>query len=137
MADPFLFASDKVPTSSAHPNSCGVPQGSVISPVLFLLMINDILHICPPSIHYYLYADDCAIWMSDHSPDDCMIHIQVVLNSIEACSSSTGLALFTSKSKAMFFSRHRNLPLTTLLTLSSSLLARREQKRTDVCAAVV
>ena len=110
-------------TSSAHPTSCGVPQGSVISPVLFLLMINDIIHPCPPSIHYSLYADDCAIWTSDHSPDVCLTRIQAVLNSIEAWSSHTGLALSPSKSKAMFFSRRRNLPLTTPLTLSSYPLA--------------
>jgi hypothetical protein len=48
-------------TSNIYPVRQGVPQGSAISPTLFLIMINDICKECQ-NISYSLFADDCAIW---------------------------------------------------------------------------
>lgn len=46
--------------SSSHPVENGTPQGSVCSPVLFDIMINDIFENVEGSIGRSLYADDGA-----------------------------------------------------------------------------
>ena len=45
----------------------GVRQGGVISPVLFLIYINDITQAIPPHVSNILHADDLAVWnVSEH-----------------------------------------------------------------------
>ncbi len=44
------------------PVTSGVPQGSVIGPLLFLLYINDVCDSIPSSVTLKLFADDVKIY---------------------------------------------------------------------------
>ena len=49
--------------SSFQTITCGVPQGSNLGPLLFLIYINDI-HVFSPQVKFHLFADDTCIFHS-------------------------------------------------------------------------
>ena len=57
--------------------SSGVPQGTVLGPLMFLIYINDINYNIQSSV--CLFADDCVLYRVIKSPEDCR-HLQEDLN---------------------------------------------------------
>lgn len=41
----------------------GVPQGSMFSPLLFRMYVNDLLNVCPPDVFCQIYADDIVLYV--------------------------------------------------------------------------
>ena len=88
-----------------------MPQGSVLSPILFCIMINDILSTTPipRNLKYSLYADDCALWHSSPNAQFSAGRIQDALDSVQHWASLWGFKFSVAKCIGVVFTR-RNVP---------------------------
>ena len=57
-------------TSRSSPVHSGVPQGSVLGPLLFLLFINDLPDVISPQSTVKLFADDCILYRKIQKEED-------------------------------------------------------------------
>ena len=74
----------------------GVPQGSVLGPVLFIIYVNDISNLIPHQATAKLFADDTKIYsvLTDTVSQNCL---QVCLDAIASWSDHWQLTLSPSK----------------------------------------
>lgn len=86
----------------------GVPQGSILGPLLFCMYISDIKHAITHS-RFHLYADDLQLYKSCSrnyvSIADCVRFINEDLDSIAEWSSVNGLKLNVSKTQSIVFNK--------------------------------
>jgi hypothetical protein len=102
----------------------GVPQGSILGPLLFLLYINDIV-MSSPVFKFILFADDTSLFYSHKNKHDAINILNAELSKISQWLAANKLSLNVSKSKLLVFSnqKHDNVNVDTLkLTLNGETL---------------
>ena len=82
--------------------TCGVPQGSILGPLLFLIYINDICH-CLNNAKVRLYADDTVIYCSGEQIVENGNKLQQSLNSLYGWCNRNKLTININKTKVMTF----------------------------------
>ena len=94
--------------SSSQAIHFGVPQGSILGPLLFVLYINDLPQ-CLENCFINMYADDTVLY----STSPCTLEINRVvqddLNRVAQWMESNKLILNQSKTKSMLFGSRQNL----------------------------
>lgn len=93
--------------SALCPVTSGVPQGSVLGPLLFLIYINDLPNSVTSSIR--LFADDCVIYRVISSHSDTLT-LQSDLDKISTWCDTWKMRLNSQKCKLMRFSRRTAPP---------------------------
>ena len=88
-------------TSSPLEISCGVPQGSVLGPLLFLLYINDI-NSCT-DLQFLLFADDTSLFISHKDQKFIENRLNMGLNDIYYWLLTNKLTLNVTKSNYVIF----------------------------------
>lgn len=121
----------KVSQDLAPEVSCsrGVPQGSVLGPLLFLLYTSDISCILPQRIFHQEFADDILLDYSSKDPGDIANTLSDGVSRLANWLSDIGLLLNEKKTQVMFIPPRgltppvdaivtcRNIPLVTVKTV--------------------
>ena len=98
------FVSINGSNSSARLMKYGVPQGSILGPLLFLIYINDL-----PGIDqwakFILYADDANIMITGENMQEIKEQLNRLTNSLVKWVNANGLLLNLKKTNYMLFSR--------------------------------
>jgi hypothetical protein len=81
----------------------GVPQGSILSPLLFLLYIIDSPLAINIDYKLLLYADDISVQISGPDIQEIQSKPLIALDSINKWFTTTGLSLNIKKTKIMIF----------------------------------
>lgn len=103
--------------SSQLNTTIGVPQGSALGPLLFLLYINDLpTAVTSSSIH--LFADDTTIYFSHSDPEIIQRSLQHDIDKVNNWFKANKLTINTNKTKSMLINHNHN-PLSINLSINN------------------
>lgn len=90
--------------------STGTPQGSVISPLLFNLVMIAVAESLSRinEVKYTIYADDITLWVDGGSDAHIESTLQTAVDTIEGCLKGTGLKCSPNKSELLLYVPIRN-----------------------------
>ena len=94
--------------SSVLPINFGVPQGSVLGPLLFTLYINDLPSVVKHS-KVVLYADDTAFFVSGKCIENTQMQLNDDLETVSKWLNVNRLTLNANKTKTMLFGTQQHL----------------------------
>jgi hypothetical protein len=93
----------------------GIPQGSVLSPTLYNLYINDTPQTI--GINVALFVDDTCLYATERKEGYVLRKVQRGLNSMLAWCERWNIKINEDKTQAIYFS-HQRRPPNSLLTLN-------------------
>ena len=80
----------------------GVPQGSVLGPLFYILYANDLIDLFE-ECEVALYADDTVLYVADSNFETSSVRIQRDLRKLSGWCAENGIMVNTSKTKVMTF----------------------------------
>ena len=95
-------------TSNWSAINAGVPQGSILGPLLFLIYINDIVSDIEANVR--LFADDTSLYIIVDDPTQSSVALNSDLSHILSWSKRWLVSFNPAKTESLIFSRKRNKP---------------------------
>ena len=107
-----------------------IPKGSVIAPILFIIIIYDLPKVLSNNMHVAQYANDIAIWdnttLRKHTNKRVVNHVQKLhqleINKLTAYIKANGFELSREKTCLILFNKGENLKSLPQTELHGQLL---------------
>ena len=137
----FTTIAETVPSKSGHnsflithasnlePLTRGVPQGSILGPLLFNIYINELPHSNPSIDNYILYADDTSIILSANDQASLELKLNSALFHTTSWLKANQLSLNLSKTNYMHLNSKSNANTLTVTANMSSNIQKIEQTK--------
>ncbi|XP_070529361.1 uncharacterized protein [Cardiocondyla obscurior] len=108
----------------------GLPQGAVLSPILYNIYTTDITRDLPSNIKHAQFADDIAIWCYDSDPMLRKINIEKAIDILNKELNNIGLNLQSNKTNLIEFHRESRCQKnkTTIRCINDQLTLKKEAK---------
>ena len=95
----------------------GVPQGSILGPLLFIVYINDLPR-CVRHCSVNMYADDTVLYLAGPTVDNLIYYINEDLQCLSEWLENNNLVLNVSKTKCVLFTSQRHKERDCILNLN-------------------
>lgn len=83
----------------------GVPQGSVLSPLLFILALSDLQHLIKYPVNYSIFADDLAIYIRGNNITEIEEKLQKIITELEKWGITKNIHFSTEKTCVINFTK--------------------------------
>jgi len=100
--------------SNSRQISCGVPQGSILGPLLFLIYINE-LNMITDSVETIMFADDTNLFISGKDLSVLESNLNTLLNKVSEWLRYNLLSLNLAKTVCIVFAKKKLRPLQLLI----------------------
>ena len=105
----------------------GVPQGSILGPILFIIYVNDLPHVSQ-SLKPTIFADDTTLSMSHHNYNDLILEVNRELDLLNEWTLANRLSINCAKTELFLVSNRKHSDNNIPIILNNQIL-----KFTDLC----
>jgi hypothetical protein len=102
----------------------GVPQGSILGSLLFLLYINDLPKIIKKTSAPTIFIDDTSILFAHTNPIDLNKNIHIVFVTLNKCFRANQLSLNFNKTNYIHFTTKRNMTVNVKICIKINLITK-------------